>query len=362
MPQNAREGIYAWHPRDVDRVWSFGGDWPTKSTDGGRTFVWSGEGQNAVFVGGQFNFNPHHPGLLLLTSQDYNGGVTRDGGRTWNYVNISGLGWGGFTYGGLALSPGVLAAGLSSGGWEVPRRLQISRDGGRSWAEVGGKFWVTDRGSENFGYDTGLVHPADERVGFVSHYRTDDGGRTWAGMAGCDGVFAADASGRLYGADARPDGFDLVMSNDAGQTWRTITPMPGGLEDLSVTPEGDRVFVCADHRLWSVSPDGNAAPQRIATPPTGTGRHRVATVSVDPRDGQTIYIGQRIDVHAADVGVMRSTDGGETWTNLNLTVPLDGTQLDGGREPQCLRVNPHTGDLWVTTGCYGVWRYVAPRE
>ncbi|MEM6856187.1 MAG: hypothetical protein AAF593_17440, partial [Planctomycetota bacterium] len=42
MPQNERDGIYAWHPTDPDRVWSFGGDWPTASTDGGQTYHWAG--------------------------------------------------------------------------------------------------------------------------------------------------------------------------------------------------------------------------------------------------------------------------------------------------------------------------------
>ncbi len=365
FPQNARQAMFSWHPTDVGRVWSFGGDWPTLSTDGGRTYRWAGDGQNAVFVAGLFNLNPHHPGLLFLSSQDYNGGVTHDGGRTWRYTNVSSNGWGGFTYGGTALSPHVLAAGHAAGGWSAPRVLTISRDGGATWTGDHALTWTSDRQTETFGFDVGLVHPIDEKAAYVARFRTTDGGQTWRAMEGCSGVFAADASGRLFGVRQRADNADLVISEDLGETWRVICSVKGGIDDLSVTPDGGTVYLCSRNRLWSVDTESDRAatlgnPLRlIDTPPTSTGWTRIATVSVDPQRPNVIYVGQRIDLHVADKGVMRSDDGGEIWTNLNLDQPIDDQsgQRDGGREPQCVRVDPHTGALWVTTGCYGVWQF-----
>ena len=58
--------------------------------------------------------------------------------------------------------------------------------------------------------------------------------------------------------------------------------------------------------------------------------------------------------HAADIGVIRSIDGGLTRENLNLNEPLTPGHRDGGREPTCVRLDSHRGDFVVTTGCHGV--------
>lgn len=362
FPQNSRQAMFAWHPTDPDVVFSYGGDWPTVSTDGGRTFHWTGRGQHAVYIGSPFAFNPHHPGLLFLASQDYNGGVTHDAGETWTYTNVSGHGWGGFVYGGLALAPEVLAGGHAEGGWGNDRLLRVSRDGGGAWSEQPGVAWSARRDRPNFANDVGLVHPDRPHTAFIARFRTDDHGKTWSEMSGVTGVFAADARGRLYGIQQQGEPHaDLVRSDDAGLTWQPFHRVDAVVDDLAVTPDAATVYYAAKGRLWQWTADP-ATATRLETPPTGTGVHRVATVAVDPLHPGRLYAGQRIDTHAADVGVLRSDDHGATWTNLNRTAPLDPDRrdpagLDGGREPQFLRVDPHTGTLWVTTGCYGVWTY-----
>ncbi len=365
FPQNARQAMFSWHPTDADRVWSFGGDWPTLSIDGGRTFKWAGHGQNAVFIGGMFNHNPHHPGLLFLSSQDYNGAVTTDGGQTWRYTNISGHGWGGFAYGGTAINPQTLAAGKADN-WGSPRQLRISHDGGKVWQDVSGMTWTSNRQKENFGFDIGLVDPLDPQVAFVARLRTEDGGHHWQVMEECSGVFTAGPRGELYGVKQKAQSAQVVVSHDQGRTWRVLVDVDGGVDDLAASPAGDHLYVVSRDRLWSMelphSPVAEGRPlQYLPTPRTGTGRQRIATVCIDPKDAQTLYVGQRIDLHASDHSVLKSTDGGQTWKNLTLTQPLDGKQRDGGREPTCIRVHPFTGDMWVTTGCYGVWKYLTPQ-
>ena len=363
FPQNARQAMFSWHPTDPDRVWSFGGDWPTLSVDGGRTFRWAGRGQNAVFVGGMFNHHPHHPELLFLSSQDYNGAVTFDGGETWRYTNVSGHGWGGFAYGGTAINLQTLAAGKADN-WGSPRQLRISHDGGQVWQDVAGIIWTSNRKRADFGFDIGLVDPRDPKVAFVARLRTEDGGHNWQVMEGCSGVFTAGPGGELYGVMQTAEEAHVVVSRDHGQSWQIVTRVEGGVDDLAASPAGDHLYLASRDRLWVMELDqSDMAADRplrpLPTPKTGTGRHRIATVCVDPKDAQTLYVGQRIDLHVADQAVLKSTDGGQTWFNLTLTEPLDGTHRDGGREPTCLRIHPVTGDLWVTTGCYGVWKYVA---
>ena len=90
LPSNARQGYATWSPTDPNVAYSLGGDWVTKSTDGGKTFHWSNNGYNGIMVGGLFNFSAHAPDTVFLGFQDYNGAFTTDGGKTWNYRDISG--------------------------------------------------------------------------------------------------------------------------------------------------------------------------------------------------------------------------------------------------------------------------------
>ena len=130
-----RENYATWSPTDPNVAWSIGGDFVVKSTDGGKTFHWSNAGYNGVMAGGAFNFNPRDPDLVFVGFQDYDGAFTTDGGRTWTAPNVSGLGWGGHEYGAYAVNHNVLYAGEGEG-WYSPRRLRLSRDGGKNWAFV----------------------------------------------------------------------------------------------------------------------------------------------------------------------------------------------------------------------------------
>jgi photosystem II stability/assembly factor-like uncharacterized protein len=101
-----------------------------KTIDGGATFHWSNDGENAVMVGGSFGFSPASPASVFLSFQDFNGAVTRDGGRTWAYCNPSGQGWGGFGYGGFALDASVMWTG-DAPGWGLILSLKSGHVAGR---------------------------------------------------------------------------------------------------------------------------------------------------------------------------------------------------------------------------------------
>ena len=94
FPCNARQGYAAWNTADPAVAWGLGGDWVTRSTDGGRSFHWSNNGNAGAMVGGLFNFSPAHPRVVLVGLQDYNAASTTDGGQTWVYHDASGKGWG----------------------------------------------------------------------------------------------------------------------------------------------------------------------------------------------------------------------------------------------------------------------------
>ena len=98
----------------------------------------------------------------------------------------------------------------------------------------------------------------------------------------------------------------------------------------------------------------------VETPRDQFGGVRVGSVALDPVDPAVIYAANHQDVYACNNAVVRSTDGGRTWTNLTTDMPLAGASGGGGpHEVQFLRVHPKTRELWAAGQCYGVW--VIPR-
>ena len=156
LPFNTRNGYFSWHPTDANIVYGIGGDWITKSTDGGKTFLWSNNGFNGVMIGSSFNFDATAPDKLFLATQDNNGMFTTDGGKTWNYRDVSGKGWGGFLYGAGQVGNEVMWAGDAEG-WGSPRTLRISRDSGKTWKIA------TDAAGKN------IVYGGRDVSGFVAH-------------------------------------------------------------------------------------------------------------------------------------------------------------------------------------------------
>ena len=353
LPYNARQNFATWSPTDPNVAWSIGGDWTTKSTDGGKTFHWSNNGYNGIMLGGTFNFSPHAPGVVFLGFQDYNGAFTTDGGRTWNYRDVSGLGWGGQEYGAFALNRQVMWAGDSGSSWYPPRHLRISRDGGTTWAFVPGSDGKPLTWS---GPDVSYADPADAQVAFASNFRTGDGGATWQPMSECDGVYVSDKSGALYGKK----GNAVVRSSDHGIRWQKVADVEGGFGDLALGMGGRLYAASQDHlKAW----DG-AAWTTLETPSDQYGNERVWTVATDPAAPDVVYVGGPRNTYASQATVCRSTDGGKTWRNLTVTTPLPGQTSSGAgsgpHEVSCIRVNPKTREAWVNGQCYGMWKIGPP--
>jgi len=355
LPFNARQGYAAWSPKDPNVAYNLGGDWVTKSTDGGRTFRWANNGYNGIMVGGLFNFSAHAPDTVFLGFQDYNGAFTTDGGRTWNYRDVSGLGWGGQEYGAHAVDAQVMWAGDAGSSWTAPRRLRLSRDGGKTWAFVPGP----DGKPLTFtGPDVSLSDPTNADILFASNLRSPDKGLTWQPMTGCEGVFTSGAvTQALYGKK----GDSVVRSTDHGVTWAKIADVEGGFGDLAVDERAGRTYVASqDHlKVWV-----NSLWTTLDTPKDQYGNARVWTVATDPQDGRVVYVGGSRNTYASKATVCRSLDGGRTWENLTVNTPLKsgktGGLADGPHEVSAIRVHPVTREAWVNGQCYGMWRIAPP--
>ncbi len=352
LPHNARQGYAAWSPADPKTAWNLGGDWITRSQDGGKTFHWSNDGYNGIMAGGLFNISVQHPDAAFVGFQDYNGATTNDGGHTWTWRDVSGKGWGGHVYGGYAVDRQTLWGGEAES-WGTPRRLRVSHDGGATWAYANG---ADNKPLVFTGPDVSLSDPADAQVCFASNFRSQDGGHTWKPMPDCEGVFMGDVKTHtLYGKK----GGAIVRSEDKGASWTGMASVEGGFDDLAVDPVRKRFYVASQERLkmWQAG-----RWTTLDTPRDQYGSVRVTTVAADPQDPLVIYVGGPRNTYASQATVCRSVNGGATWTNLTVTTPLDSATVDGPHEVSAIRVHPVTREAWVAGQCYGLWRIAPPAK
>ncbi len=349
---NNRPVIMGWMP-NKPHVWSVGGAWATRSTDAGKEFEWFANGLNIVMIGGLTNINPNAPDNIFLGFQDQNAGFSTDGGTTWKYCNVSGLGWGGHCYGGYAASDQVLFTGLA-GSWGGQRELRISFDGGNTWS---------DPNVTNGGIDVSFSDPVNPQVLFFGNQRSTDGGHTWAPMPDCHGICTASPTGNrdLYGVS----GNQVVRSADRGASWSVVASLPGKAVDVAYDHLRDRIYAAMrnDGFCYVDGKSGEVTMINGRVPVDQYGSSfQPRSVAVDPVQPEVVYAAQARGPYKTDVAVVRSVNAGQTWQILNRNKRVNNTHfgIPGGQEARAVSVHPDTRELWVGTGCYGNWKIGPP--
>ncbi|MEM1167131.1 MAG: hypothetical protein AAGI30_12680 [Planctomycetota bacterium] len=356
LPFNQRPHDLTWHPTDPNTLFSFGGDWITRSTDAGQTFEMFNEGNNGFLIGENFTFNVNDPDLLYIGSQDYGSALTTDGGDTWEYVDLTGQGFGGFVYGAYAASPTFLFGGRSANGPAGNRVLRT---------KAGPSAPTIDTGIVLDGPDICNGDPFNSNILFAHNYRSSNSGVSWAPMVGCDGVFWVSSAtpGLMYGL-LEPS--TVVRSTDSGVTWSPFATLPDPISDIAYADGGDAVWAATDSRRLFVMPIAGGVFERTALLPADQlGNKGAKTVAIDPVDPTIIYAGVSRDIYKTNASLMRSIDSGITWSIIHPTdnpagsaVPFGG---EGPTETAVVRVHPGTREIWVSTSTYGNWRAFIPR-
>ncbi len=182
-------------------------------------------------------------------------------------------------------------------------------------------------------------------------YRSDDGGQTWRRLP----LPATTSTDRTPTADLRSAGFlipthDLVVapadpsrvfvavdhvlygSTDGGASW---TPLNAAVFAWTVAdPRGQILYAWRGDTVsgWSGldrSDDGGqtwhevytgAFPPSLASVPCPCSHEGISALAADPRRPSTVYAG-------TDFGVLRSDDGGKTWTELTSGMPPSTTRF-----------------------------------
>jgi len=280
-----------------------------KSTDGGRSWQLSYQGQ-ADFFNGQGWYNayivvhPRNPNLVLA------GGIdiyrTTDGGRTWTNVTY------GYSGGNVhvdqhaavfnPLNPDIVYAGNDGG-------MYRSDDAGATWRPINNGLAVTQF----------YAMAVDQSKPNTNYGGTQDngtlGGRegNWSMVAGGDGFYVVvDPTDPdvLYGEF--PNG-DLWKRNLRTGTFQRITtgidPNDPGYwsAPLVMDPVDSRTLYHGRRRLYATYDGGGSwrpiSPQFSAS---------ITAIGVSPADPSVIYIG------TARGEVWRTLDGGENWENVGI--------------------------------------------
>ncbi len=354
IPMNPREWLFVWNPANANQAWACGGDFISESANAGANFSWAADGYNDFTCTGYFNFNPQNPNLLLVTSQDYNSAFTAgvtDASVTWQYLNVSGQVWGGYTYAGYALSPSVMIAG-NAASWYAPATMMVSTNSGGNWTSTG-----------LVGNNTQAVcgDPVSAGVAFWDQYYTTNSGGSWSTMTNCSGVFTynsnSSGSHELYGGS----GAEVVTSTNHGATWTNVVGVPSTVIDIACDWMNNQLYIVdSQGDLFTYSLSGGGSPVKITSrlAVDNEGNQGAYSVAVDPVDPNVVYLAWTGNSYISNQAVRRSVDGGQTWTPL--TMQPGDTGLDGGQESECVRVHPVTRYLYSTGSCFGVWRYPPP--
>ncbi|MBI3765758.1 MAG: hypothetical protein HY277_04555 [Ignavibacteriales bacterium] len=264
--------------------------------------------------------NPLNPNTVLAEGANDSLYVSYDRGNTWTSQGRPGL----FAIRQIVVHPSdsttIFAADAGGG-------LRKSTDYGRSWRTVIPNYGID---GESITYDP--VHPDTMYAGnFVAGkvYRSTDRGETWVleGYAGselCAFIVRADSGNILYGGTG---GGMISKSTDFGATWRVVKPPV----TTSVYQEVPKIVVGKNNPLIAYATINGDPDEGLGVwKTTDGGEHWTQTnapiiqtwgMVIDDANDSVVYAGTFTDNVST---VYKTTDGGATWVSLGDGIPSRG--------------------------------------
>jgi BNR/Asp-box repeat len=264
--------------------------------------------------------------------------LTSDGKRKdWKVSGPHFAGWEIYHMKGSPADPNRIYASQSSG-W-FGQQVQLSDDGGKTWAPVNNQFAYDGVPGTHQWYD-GTQHPWEfKRVWHIEPSLTDP-----------DMVYAGVEDAALFqSADAGKSWTELsgLRGHETGKFWQ---PGAGGmcLHTILLDPaDRQRMYVAISAAGAFRSDDGGKCWKPInrglvsgtIPDPTAEVGHCVHRIAMHPMRPKVLYMQKHWDV-------MRSDDSGETWHEVSGDLPTDfGFVIDvHAHEPETIYVVPIKSD------------------
>ena len=259
-----------------------------------------------------------------------------------------------------------------------------STDGGETWVSTGLEKTFNGNGTNRSMGEPIMVDPlnSDKILTFARDnrlYCSEDAAESWYEVTGFPQIPVSGNSEGLLEGYARIILFDnseegeytrkvyagiynygVYMSNDGGKSWANISEQNGPNQPCRMVtdPESGILYVADANGVFKYE---NNNWQDIT--PTGTYKKYTA-IDVDPNNPQRIYClrtqgdgGRLFRGH-----IMRSDDGGKTWTDMYKSAEEIHTTDSWAPERHfmanvsCLKVNPlNSKEVWLSDW-YGVWK------
>lgn len=247
------------------------------------------------------------------------------------------------------------AGGPSLQAWQQAPAVDPALFGDLRWRNVG-----PNRGGRSIAVAGTTARPLEYYFGATGGgvWKTTDAGSTWSPVG--DGQFATSSAGAVAQCEANPDvvwaGFGEVQlrgnvipgdgvyrSTDAGRTWRHMgLASPTGQQmvgRIRIDPaDCQRVYVAVlgdpfgpnEERGVFRTTDGGASWRKVLFRGPQAG---AVDLVLDPRQPRTLYAGfwqahrkeWKLESGGPGSGLFKSTDGGDTWTELSRRPGLPST-------------------------------------
>jgi hypothetical protein len=252
-----------------------------------------------------------------------------------------------------------LAAVVGGGGINITGYIYISTDSGTTWKQYSSlKSWKAITSSSDGTYLAAVPYSGSSSNVYEYIYTSSDSGLTWITQtdASSNGWFsiASSSDGSKIFACVGIGGY-VWMSMDYGYTWTELKNIDFNTwSSITCSSDGTKIAVAASNTLNGYI--YTAVASYITFSETNSVSSSQFSKIVSSGDGNTVYAAECNNLTTLNsVGVYRSTNSGNSWSDLNyyvrrsdLASSKNGVYVVSVNQNYSIQVSSDSGATWVS--------------